>query len=197
MTKRNAPQPDAPSIGKNRKREFGPTDEWSDLSRLPRKTAEAVNLDRKIELYRALPQHSPFPDNEIASGVLSALDRMRDMNPQNAIESMLVSQVAAVHAQMLDCMRRANGVSDRFPQVQGAYLDRSARLGSLFLKQIDALDKRRGRGGQKVTVEHVHVNAGGNAIVGHVEASATASSNYRMGKETAKRGLSRSPEALD
>ena len=32
-----------------------------------------------------------------------------------------------------------------------------------------ALNRHRGKGQQKVTVEHVHVHQGGQAIVGHVE----------------------------
>jgi hypothetical protein len=34
---------------------------------------------------------------------------------------------------------------------------------------LDALNKHRGKGQQKVTVEHVHVHAGGQAVVGTVE----------------------------
>jgi len=33
---------------------------------------------------------------------------------------------------------------------------------------LEALNKHRGKGQQKVTVEHVHVHQGGQAIVGHV-----------------------------
>ena len=34
---------------------------------------------------------------------------------------------------------------------------------------LDALNRHRGKGQQKVTVEHVHVHAGGQAVVGVVE----------------------------
>jgi hypothetical protein len=37
-----------------------------------------------------------------------------------------------------------------------------------FTAQIEALQRHRGKGEQKVTVEHVHVHAGGQAIVGAV-----------------------------
>jgi len=33
---------------------------------------------------------------------------------------------------------------------------------------VEALNRHRGKGQQKVTVEHVHVHAGGQAIVGNV-----------------------------
>jgi hypothetical protein len=35
---------------------------------------------------------------------------------------------------------------------------------------IEALNRHRGKGQQKVTVEHVHVHAGGQAVVGMVDA---------------------------
>jgi hypothetical protein len=35
---------------------------------------------------------------------------------------------------------------------------------------VEALNRHRGKGQQKVTVEHVTVNAGGQAIVGSVQA---------------------------
>jgi hypothetical protein len=34
---------------------------------------------------------------------------------------------------------------------------------------LDALNRHRGKGQQKVTVEHVHVHSGGQAVVGIVE----------------------------
>ena len=34
---------------------------------------------------------------------------------------------------------------------------------------LDALNKHRGKGQQKVTVEHVHVHQGGQAVVGTIE----------------------------
>jgi hypothetical protein len=34
---------------------------------------------------------------------------------------------------------------------------------------LDALNRHRGKGQQKVTVEHVHVHSGGQAVVGTVE----------------------------
>ena len=45
-----------------------------------------------------------------------------------------------------------------------------------FTMQIEALQRYRGKGQQKVTVEHVHVNAGGQAIVGAVHPAAAKKS---------------------
>jgi hypothetical protein len=46
---------------------------------------------------------------------------------------------------------------------------RATRLMRLHLEQIEAMQKLKGKAGQqKVTVEHVHVHEGGQAIVGAV-----------------------------
>ena len=42
-----------------------------------------------------------------------------------------------------------------------------------FTAQVEALQRYRGKGQQKVTVEHVNVNAGGQAIVGTVHPGPT------------------------
>jgi hypothetical protein len=42
------------------------------------------------------------------------------------------------------------------------------KLGRTFSVLLDALNRHRGKGQQKVTVEHVHVHEGGQAIVGNV-----------------------------
>jgi hypothetical protein len=43
-----------------------------------------------------------------------------------------------------------------------------ARLTKAFASQVDALAKLRRGGEQRVVVEHVHIHAGGRAIVGEV-----------------------------
>jgi hypothetical protein len=53
-------------------------------------------------------------------------------------------------------------------------LKHAAKLMALYAQQVAALNKHRGKGQQKVTVEHVHVAAGGQAIVGNIETSGRA-----------------------
>lgn len=53
-------------------------------------------------------------------------------------------------------------------------LKHAVRLMSLYERQLAALDKRRGKGRQKITVEHVTVQAGGQAIVGDVNTGQAA-----------------------
>jgi len=47
-------------------------------------------------------------------------------------------------------------------------LNQANKLTRSFAALADALNRHRGKGQQKVTVEHVHVHSGGQAIVGAV-----------------------------
>ena len=51
-------------------------------------------------------------------------------------------------------------------------LNHAQKLMATYAKHLDTLNKHRGKGQQKVTVEHVNVAAGGQAIVGNVDAGA-------------------------
>src|SRR5215217_8219392 len=48
-------------------------------------------------------------------------------------------------------------------------LAQANKLSRTYAALLEALNRHRGKGQQKVTVEHVHVHEGGQAIVGHVE----------------------------
>jgi hypothetical protein len=49
-------------------------------------------------------------------------------------------------------------------------LNQAGKLSRTFAMLLDALNRHRGKGMQKITVEHVHVHSGGQAVVGVVEA---------------------------
>ncbi len=49
-------------------------------------------------------------------------------------------------------------------------LAQANKLSRTYTMLVEALNRHRGKGQQKVTVEHVHVHQGGQAIVGSVEA---------------------------
>ena len=81
---------------------------------------------------------------------------------------MLATQMGAIHAATMMMARRLNHV-ETIPQQDAA--ERALnKLAWTFATQMEALKCYRTRGQQKVTVELVTVNAGGQAIVGAVEA---------------------------
>ena len=77
--------------------------------------------------------------------------------------------MAAVHMASMTFARRLAHV-DNIPQQDSA---ESAfnKLARTFAAQMSALKEYRSKGEQKMTVQHVHVAEGGQAIVGNVNAS--------------------------
>lgn len=94
---------------------------------------------------------------------------MAEMAPQNATEAMLATQMIAAHDAALMFLRRATLDSQTFDGIE-ANVHRASRLMRIFNEQLEAMQKLKGKASQqKVTVEHVHVHEGGQAIVGAVQ----------------------------
>jgi hypothetical protein len=93
---------------------------------------------------------------------------VKGIEPRDQIEVMLAAQMAAVHNATMTFAGRLNRV-ENIPQQDSA--ERAFnKLARTFAVQVEALKRYRTGGQQKVTVEHVTVNAGGQAIVGSVAA---------------------------
>ena len=89
-----------------------------------------------------------------------------EMEPKDAVEAMLVTQMTSTHAHMMRAARRASD-GKTFEVIEG--FDRIAnRLARTFACQVEALRKYRSGGRQTVRVDNVTVNEGGQAIVGNV-----------------------------
>ena len=96
------------------------------------------------------------------------LAMIKGIEPRDQIEAMLAAQMAAVHNATMTFARRLNNV-DNIPQQDSAERTFN-KLCRTFVAQVEALKRYRTGGQQKVTVEHVNVHAGGQAIVGSVAA---------------------------
>ena len=73
----------------------------------------------------------------------------------------------AVHNLAMETMKRAMIEGQTF-EGEEANVNRATKMLRTFATQMEALKRYRTGGQQKVTVEHVHVTAGGQAIVGVV-----------------------------
>ena len=122
-----------------------------------------------------------------------AIELFESIAPESGIETMLAAQMVGTHLAAMECLRRAM-IPGQGPQSRSAALMQAQRLMSLYAKQLDALDKHRGKGQQSVTIRHVHVASGGQAIVGHVERGTDAG---RAGRESASPQIGPSVPAPD
>src|SRR5258708_24588659 len=81
---------------------------------------------------------------------------------------MLAAQLLASHNAAMECYRRAMIAEQTF-EGRKENLSQANKLSRTYATLLEALNRHRGKGQQKVTVEHVHVHEGGQAIVGSVE----------------------------
>jgi hypothetical protein len=90
------------------------------------------------------------------------------INPNDELEGMLAAQLVACHNASMECYRRAM-IGEQTFEGRRENLSQANKLSRTYTTLLEALNRHRGKGHQKVTVEHVHVHSGGQAIVGNVE----------------------------
>jgi hypothetical protein len=95
------------------------------------------------------------------------LSMVKGVEPRDQIEAMLAAQMAAVHNATMTYAQRLK-VADTIMQSDAAERTFN-KLARTFTTQMAALKNYRTGGQQKMTVEHVHVHEGGQAIVGNVQ----------------------------
>ena len=96
-----------------------------------------------------------------------ALAVIAGVEPKDELETMLAMQMVAVHLTTMTFTRRLAHV-ETLDQQHGS--ERALnKLARTFAMQMEALKRYRTGGEQKVVVQHVNVNEGGQAIVGAVD----------------------------
>ena len=90
-----------------------------------------------------------------------------EIAPKNVIEGMIAAQLIAAHNGAMECYRRAM-LGEQTLEGHRENLTQANKLSRTCTELLEALNRHRGKGQQKVTVEHVHVHAGGQAVVGLV-----------------------------
>ena len=92
---------------------------------------------------------------------------MMGISPRDEIEGMLAAQMVGLHSATVECLRRAN-IEDQTFEGRQESLNHANKLARTFTMFVEALDRHRGKGQQKVTVEHIHVHQGAQANVGTI-----------------------------
>src|SRR5215471_16613413 len=80
---------------------------------------------------------------------------------------MMAAQLIAAHSAAMECYRRAM-LAEQSLEGRREALSQANKLSRTFAMLLDALNRHRGKGQQKVVVEHVHIHRGGQAVVGVV-----------------------------
>jgi hypothetical protein len=91
---------------------------------------------------------------------------IKDIKPKDQLEAMLAAQMAVTHASMMTSAHRLNHAQNI--QERDSAERAFNKLARTFTAQMEALNRHRSGGDQKVTVQQVSVSDGGQAIVGNV-----------------------------
>jgi hypothetical protein len=90
------------------------------------------------------------------------------ISPKDELEGMMAAQLIAAHNAAMECYRRAM-IGEQTLEGRSENLSQANKLSRTYSTLLEVLNRHRGKGQQKVTVEHVHVHAGGQAVVGTIE----------------------------
>ena len=109
------------------------------------------------------------PDPEMVAVMQKASQvALQGIAPTDPLEGMFAAQMVATHFAAMECYRRA-AIPEQSFEGRRMSMELGNKLVRSYAMLADALNKHRGKGQQIVRVEHVTVNAGGQAIVGHVD----------------------------
>jgi hypothetical protein len=98
----------------------------------------------------------------------AALAMIEAAAPKDEIEGALAVQMACTHTAAMAVLAKLD-VAFATEQRVAAFGSAAARLMRAFATQVEVLRRLRNGGQQFVRVEHVHLNDGGQAIIGNVK----------------------------
>jgi hypothetical protein len=109
---------------------------------------------------------SCYKDNNIFEAVKHICTELKGIAPKDQIEGMLATQMIATHHAALNDF--AIAAQSETMDIRAAALSSANKLTRTYAAQMEALNRYRGKGQQKMTVEHVHINSNVQAIIGNI-----------------------------
>ncbi len=94
------------------------------------------------------------------------IDVANTVQAGNTVEKLLAHQVALAHKIAFEQASKAN--REKNPAIEAKRLESAARMMGVAQRAALTLQRLRASGPQRVVVQHVHVEAGGQAVVGNV-----------------------------
>jgi hypothetical protein len=100
----------------------------------------------------------------------AALAMIEAAAPKDELEGALAVQMACTHTAAVAVLSKLDSGFGSERRI-AAFGSTSARLMKAYAMQMEVLRRLRHGGHQYVRVEHVHVNDGGQAVIGNVKSS--------------------------
>jgi len=102
--------------------------------------------------------------------ILSAVTWLGEMKPKNITEAMLYSQMICVHELAMKFLGRISSPNHVSAEMEQRLTKQASWLMRVFTEQQQAVRCCKGKAGQQmVTVKHMYVGNGGQALVGVVK----------------------------
>lgn len=100
----------------------------------------------------------------------AALAAIVEIDPKDCTELLLATQMVTAHNIAMEMSRRAIS-GEQTIEVANFNFNQMIKLMRTYTIQVEALNKYRNKGKQKITVKHQHVNVndGGQAVIGDVK----------------------------
>lgn len=151
--------------------------------------AEAGRAESHSRLAAATGSSSALAQNELVSSVLTirlskdpaeanqqigaTVALLEGVKAQGELEGMLAVQMVATHQTAMNSLAQAERAQSY--EMKEMHYRFAEKFFNMYLRQIDALDKHRGKGQPNLSVSHIHVQQGGQSVVGNVQINSAAS----------------------
>ncbi len=145
-----------------------------------------------VQAVRALCHNAQDDPETVEVARIAARRALASIAPRDAVEGMMAAQLVGLHDAAMECFRRG-AMREQPGECRDQNLTQANKLVRSYAALVEALDRHRGKGQQTVRVEHVTVNAGGQAIVGAVTRGGGGSGAGSDGRPHAK-AIAHAPE---
>lgn len=127
-------------------------------------TDNPVVMERLFAEVALIGNKDPSELNEKIT--IGTVELMKELAPKDATETLLCSQMVAIHTALVDVSWKLS--SSKTMEQFSIYEKAANRLARTYSMQMETLNKHRRKGTQKVVVQHVNVENGGQAVVGDI-----------------------------
>jgi hypothetical protein len=134
-------------------------------------------LDQVVKSFKGVVSADGLDEDKGVEAANRAMAILTGIQPRDEIESMLAVQMIGVHNMAMETMGRAMLGGQTFEGRQ-CNVNFATKMLRTFIAQVETLKRYRG-GEQRMIVEHVHVNEGGQAVVGTVNTGGRENSQSR------------------
>ncbi len=144
----------------------GESKEWWNRLKQAMGTASSHFVDATLFQFQGAARLPNGGISEIA--VNAALSMVETAKPKDEVEAALVIQMACTHTAAMAVLSRIGGAhgGDRHVALMAAAASKLLRS---FAIQVETLRRLRAGGAQYMRIEHVHVEANAQAIIGNLQ----------------------------